>query len=54
MTDQPGSATSVTLTATASCTAFCGQDELSLDALKRAALAERVGWLAETRVPQQG
>ncbi len=47
MTDQPGSATSVALTATASCTAFCGQDELSSDALKRAALADRVGWLAE-------
>ncbi|EQD57603.1 transposase, partial [mine drainage metagenome] len=42
-----GSATSVALTATASCAAFCGQDELSSDALKRAALAERVEWLAE-------
>ena len=47
MTDQPGSATSVALTATASCTAFCGRDELSSDALKRGALAERVEWLAE-------
>ncbi len=47
MADQPGSATSVALTATASCTAFCGRDELSSDALKRAALAERVEWLAE-------
>ncbi len=47
MTDQPGSATSVALTATASCTAFCGQDELSSAALRRAALAERVQWLAE-------
>ena len=47
MTDQPGSATSVALTATASCTAFRGQDEQSSDDLKRAALAERVEWLAE-------
>ena len=35
----------VVLTATASCRAFCGQDGLSSDALGRAALAERVGWL---------
>ncbi|MHB8395040.1 MAG: nuclease/transposase family protein [Candidatus Dormibacteria bacterium] len=46
MTDQPGSATSVALTATASCAAFRGQDELSSDDLKRAALAERLEWLA--------
>ena len=47
MTDQRGSATSVALTATASCTAFRGQDELSSASLKPAALAERVEWLAE-------
>ncbi len=47
MTGQPGSATSVALTATASCTAFRGRDELSSEALGRAALAERVEWLAE-------
>ncbi len=46
MTGQPGSATSVALTATASCAAFCGQDELSSDVLGRAALAERLEWLA--------
>ncbi|MHB8323902.1 MAG: zinc ribbon domain-containing protein [Candidatus Dormibacteria bacterium] len=47
MTDQPGSAIGVALTATASCAAFWGKDELSSDALRRAALAERVEWLAE-------
>ncbi|MDA8395547.1 MAG: zinc ribbon domain-containing protein [Candidatus Dormibacteraeota bacterium] len=47
MTDQPGSATSVALTATASCAAFRGRDGLSSEALGRAALAERVEWLAE-------
>ena len=47
MTDQPGSATSVALTATASCTAFCGRDEQSSADVRRPALAERVQWLAE-------
>ena len=46
MTDERGGATSVVLIATASCAAFSGQDELSSDVLGRAALVERVGWLA--------
>ena len=46
MTDERGGATSVALIATASCAAFSGQDELSSDVLGRAALVERVGWLA--------
>jgi len=47
MTDPPGSAIGVVLTATASCAAYRGQDGQSSNALGRALLAERVGWLAE-------